>query len=97
MKNNGLSKRHMNSTLKTNLAFAEFLGANISFQYIDKGNQSISFLDSKVKTIEDPDKKWITTQNDYLTDIKYFLRWLYNWKMRFSGGSTFVCEFSYSW
>ena len=75
----------MNNTLKINLAFAEFLGDNISFHDIDKRDQIISFLDTryKITTIEeDPDKKWITTWNDYLSHIKYFFRWLYNWKMR---------------
>jgi integrase/recombinase XerD len=28
----------------------------------------------------DPDKKWITTWNDYLWRIKYFYRWLHNAK-----------------
>jgi integrase/recombinase XerD len=83
MKNNGLSERHMNNTLKTNLAFAQFLGPNVSFHDIDKRDQIISFLDSKIKSIEeDPDKKWITTWNDYLSDIKYLIRWLHNWKLR---------------
>jgi hypothetical protein len=27
---------------------------------------------------QDPDKKWITTWNNYLSRIKFFLRWLYN-------------------
>jgi integrase/recombinase XerD len=86
MKNNGLSERHMNNTLKTNLAFAEFLGDKISFFDIDKRDHIVSFLDSKIKSIEeDPDKKWITTWNDYLSDIKYFFRWLYNWKMTNNG------------
>jgi hypothetical protein len=81
MKNNGSSERHMNNTLKTNLAFAEFLGPDTSFKDIIKRDQVISFLDSKIKSIEeDPDKKWITTWNDYLSDIKYFFRWLHNWK-----------------
>jgi hypothetical protein len=81
MKNNGLSERHMNNTLKTNLAFAEFLGPNISLNDIDKKDYIISFLDTKIKSIEsDPDKKWITTWNDYLSDIKYFFRWLHDWK-----------------
>ena len=32
------------------------------------------FWIAKIKSIEeDPDKKWITTWNDYLSDIKYFL------------------------
>ncbi|MGA8844762.1 MAG: hypothetical protein WB511_14355, partial [Nitrososphaeraceae archaeon] len=85
MKNNGLSERHLNNTLKTNLAFAEFLGSNLSFFDLNKRDQIISFLDTKIKTTEeDPDKKWITTWNDYLSDIKYLIRWLYNWKRRIS-------------
>jgi hypothetical protein len=57
MKNNGLSERHMNNTLKTNLAFAEFLGAKISLFNIDEKDHIISFLDSKIKSIEqDPEK-----------------------------------------
>jgi hypothetical protein len=43
---------------------AELLGANISFHDINKRDQIISFLDSKVKSIEDQDKKWITTWNE---------------------------------
>jgi integrase/recombinase XerD len=36
-------------------------------------------LDTKIKSVdEDPDRKCITTWNDYLNDIKYFFRWLYN-------------------
>ena len=35
MRDNGLSERHINNTLKTNLAFAKFLGANISFYDVD--------------------------------------------------------------
>jgi hypothetical protein len=41
--------------------------------------QITSFLDSKIKAVEqDPDKRWITTWNDYLGRIKYFFRWKYN-------------------
>jgi hypothetical protein len=41
--------------------------------------QIIKFLDTKIKTIEeDPDARWITTWNHYLSHIKYFFRWLYN-------------------
>lgn len=29
----------------------------------------------------DPDKKWITTWNDYLGDIKYLYRWTHNYKL----------------
>ena len=83
MRNNDLSERHINNTLKTNLAFANFLGADISFYDIVKRDVILLFLDTKIKSIEvDPDKKWITTWNDYLSDIKYLMRWLHNWKMR---------------
>ena len=64
MKNNGLSEIHTTNTLKTNLGFAELLGANFSFHEINKRDQIISFFDSKIKSIEDPDKKWITTWNE---------------------------------
>ena len=37
-------------------------------------------MDSKIKGVEqDPDKRWITTWNDYLGRIKYFFRWMYNY------------------
>src|SRR6058998_155644 len=83
MKENGLSESHMNNTLKTNMAFAKFLEIqNISFPDVRTKDQITSFLDTKVKTPEeDSDKKWITTWNDYLGDIKYFYRWLHNWKL----------------
>jgi integrase/recombinase XerD len=38
-------------------------------------------LDTKIKSeAEDPDRRWITTWNDYLMHIKRFLRWLHNCK-----------------
>ncbi|WP_458747412.1 hypothetical protein [Candidatus Nitrosocosmicus sp. T] len=41
----------------------------------------MQFLDLKrKKDTEDPDKKWITSWNDYLWRIKYFYRWLINTK-----------------
>jgi integrase/recombinase XerD len=33
----------------------------------------------RLNKIRDPDKRWITTWNDYLGRIKYFFRWLYNY------------------
>ena len=37
-------------------------------------------MDTKIKANEqDPDKRWITTWNDYLGRIKYFFRWLHNY------------------
>jgi integrase/recombinase XerD len=82
MKKNGLSESHINNTLKTNMLFSESLGAGVSFYDVKKKEQIINFLDSKMKNPElDPDKKWITTWNDYLGDIKYLFRWLYNYKL----------------
>jgi hypothetical protein len=81
MKKNSLSGSHINNTLKTNMLFSEFLGP-VSFYDVKKQEQITDFLDSKIKNPElDPDKKWITTWNDYLGDIKYFFRWLYNYKL----------------
>ena len=38
-------------------------------------------MDTKIKNSEeDPDKRWITTWNDYLGRLKYFFRWLHNCK-----------------
>src|SRR5215218_3379985 len=75
MKNNGASESHTNNTLKTNMAFAQFLGSDVTFYDVKRKEQITAFLDTKIKSIqEDPDKKWITTWNDYLNDIKYFFR-----------------------
>ena len=50
-----------------------------SLEKIENKNQITSFLDTKVKSIDkDPDKRWITTWNDYLARLKYFFRWLQN-------------------
>lgn len=73
MKTNGSSESHMNNSLKTNSLFAQFLGPNVSFYGVTNKNPIVSFLDTKMKSPEeDPDKRWITTWNDYLGDIKFF-------------------------
>jgi integrase/recombinase XerD len=83
MKNNGASENHQNNCLKTNMAFAVFLGPNITFYDIHRRQEITQFLDTKIKSADiDPDKKWITTWNDYLNDIKCFLRWLFNEKVK---------------
>jgi integrase/recombinase XerD len=83
IKNNGASESHTNNSLKTNMAFAKFLGSDVTFYDIQRKEVITAFLDTKIKSIEeDPDKKWITTWNDYLNDIKYFFRWLYNNKKK---------------
>jgi integrase/recombinase XerD len=83
MKEVGSSESHMNNTLKTNTMFAHFLGPEkLLFDVIDRA-PIISFLDTKIKNTDiDPDKRWITTWNDYLGDIKYFFRWLHNYKLK---------------
>ncbi len=58
------------------MAFGKFLDPSISSYSITKRKQIIKFLDTKIKDIiNDPDKRWITTWNDYLSRIKYFFRW----------------------
>jgi hypothetical protein len=49
---NGVSESHQNNNLRAIAAFAHFLGPSISFSDI-KQNDLISFLDSKLKGIED--------------------------------------------
>ncbi len=67
MKKNGLSESHTNNTLKTNMLFSVFLGPDVSYYDVKSKEQIMNFLDSKMKNPElDPDKKWITTWNDYL-------------------------------
>jgi integrase/recombinase XerD len=80
MKSNGASERHQNNNLKAVIAFANFLGTDITFLDVQLKEQITSFLDTKIKNVEDPDKKWMTTWNDYLHRIKHFFRWLYNQK-----------------
>jgi hypothetical protein len=81
MKRIGTSERYQNNNLKAMIAFSKNFEASISFYQIKEKSKIISFLDTKIKTIEeDPDKRWITTWNDYLVRIKYFFRWMYNCK-----------------
>lgn len=83
MKNNGASERHQNNNLKVMIAYAKFLGSGVSFYNIEKKEQIVTFLDTKIKnTAQDPDKKWITTWNHNLHRIKYFFRWLYNYRKK---------------
>ena len=61
------------------MAFAKFLGQDVTFYDVKRKEQITAFLDTKIKSIEeDPDRRWIATWNDYLNDIKYFFRWIYN-------------------
>ena len=76
MKSNGVSEQHQNNNLKAVLNFADFVGEKVSFTEINKSEQVLSFLNTKIRSEEDDsEKKSITTWNDYLHRIKHFLRW----------------------
>lgn len=80
MKKASTSEKYQNNNLKAIIAYSKFLGSSISLDQIDTRIQITSFLDSKIKGVEqDPDKRWITTWNDYLGRLKYFFRWLHNY------------------
>ncbi|MGD1838242.1 MAG: hypothetical protein ACPKPY_09340 [Nitrososphaeraceae archaeon] len=92
MRRNGTSERYQNNNLKAIIAYCKFLGTEISLDKIQNKIQIISFLDTKVRSVEDdPDKRWITTWNDYLARLKYFFRWLHN-----CGDKKDLDEFPYS-
>ncbi len=75
------SENYQNGLLKVLIRYAEHLGPKVTFYEIQNKEQILNYLDSKRKTEkEDPDKKWITTWNDYPWRLKYFFRWLYNAK-----------------
>lgn len=76
------SENYQNQNLKQIIVFARHLGKETTFYNIEKKEQILEFLDTKIKQSEvDPDKKWITTWNDYLWRIKYFFRWFHNYKV----------------
>jgi hypothetical protein len=80
MKKIGTSEKYQNNNLKAIIAFSKYLGPSIHLSQIENKAQITSFLDLKIKGVEeDPDKRWITTWNDYLGRIKYFFRWMYNY------------------
>jgi integrase/recombinase XerD len=49
------------------IEFSKFFGFNTSFYDINKKEQILSFLDTKIKdSSQDPEKRWITSWNHYL-------------------------------
>ncbi len=79
LQNVDTSENYQNGLLKVLIRYAEHIGENTTFYQIQEKEQILDFLDSKRKTDkDDPDKKWITTWNDYLWRLKYFYRWLHN-------------------
>jgi len=82
LKDIGTSENYQNQNIKQLIGFAKFLGCDMAFHDVNKKDEIISFLDTKIKDSNaDPDKKWITTWNDYLWRIKYFFRWFHNYKL----------------
>jgi hypothetical protein len=80
MKRIGTSERYQNNNLKAIIAYSQFVGPSIILDQIKDRNQITSFLNTKIKAIEqDPDKRWITTWNDYLGRLKYFFRWVHDY------------------
>jgi hypothetical protein len=83
MQTTGASESHCNNTLKTAISFALFLGSTESFYDIRTKEKIIAYLDTKIKaSIIDPEKRWMTTWNDYLGDLKYLFRWLHSYKLK---------------
>jgi integrase/recombinase XerD len=79
MQSSGSSEKNQNNNLKAIIAFANFIGPDVSFYDIHSHEQILCYLDTKIKNTEqDPEEKWITTWNDYLNRIKLFFRWLVN-------------------
>src|SRR5690349_12080259 len=73
-----ISESHQNNNLKVMIAFAKHLGP-LPIIDIMTSESVTNFLNSKLKSIEDdPDRKCLTTWNDYLGRLKYFFRWFHN-------------------
>ena len=78
MLDRGSSENHIINNLKIILDLALFLGPQ-GYESIKKREQILSFLNKKIKDIKlDPERRWITTWNHYLTRTKLFYRWFYN-------------------
>ena len=74
------SENHQKHNLKILIKFSEYIDP-LSFYDVDNKNIILDFLDKRKKDKEeDPEQRWITTWNDYLGRIKYFFRWLHNFK-----------------
>ena len=68
-----------NNNLIVMIEFANYFDSNTTFYDMNKKEQILSFLDTKIKdSAKDPEKRWITSWNHYLVRIKLFFRWLYN-------------------
>ena len=78
LKQNGSSERHQNDQVKAMILYAISLG-NTNLQDVNRKEQLLAFLDLRIKSEkDDPEKKWITTWNDYSNRLKFFFRWFHN-------------------
>jgi len=81
LKQLGTSENYQNQNLKQIINFAIYLGSEKTMYGVKTKDDVITFLNTKIKNADlDPDKRWITTWNVYLWRIKYFFRWLYNYR-----------------
>ena len=61
MKGNGSSERYQNNNLNVIIEFSNYFDSNTTFYDINKKEQILSFLDTKIKDSErDPEKKMRT-------------------------------------
>lgn len=82
LKEIGTSENYQNQNVKQIINFARYLGVEKTLYDVKTKEEIVSFLNTKIKESNlDPDKKWITTWNDYLWRIKYFFRWLHNYRL----------------
>jgi integrase/recombinase XerD len=62
MKNNGSSERHQNNNLTVMIEFSNYFDSNTTFYEVNKKEQILSFLGTKIKDASnDPEKRWITS------------------------------------
>jgi hypothetical protein len=70
MKNNGSSERHQNNCLNVMIEFDNYFDSNTTFYDINKKEQILSFLGTKIKNLEkDPEKRWITSWSSAVLNI----------------------------
>jgi hypothetical protein len=72
MKNNGSSERHQNNNLIVMIEFSKYFDSNTAFYDINKKEQILSFLDTKIKdSSNDPEKRWIIHDEKIHLPIAY--------------------------